>query len=314
MERALFAELVALALMAGAPQAAAQPQPAEPVAAPEQLMIDIEGPVARADQWARACEDWDDWDKPAPPFRVYGNTFYVGTCGITVLFVVSQHGTVMIDTGTETGVWHALRNVGRIGHDPTRIGLLLYSHEHFDHVGGMAAAQIYTTTPLLASPEAAEVFRTGKDDPRDPQAGMHDPMRPAPHVIPIEPGRPVTFGGIAFTPIATPGHTPGALTWQWEACDKDACKTIVYADSLSPVSRDDYRFTDHPDYVAAYRAGIARLRALRCDILLTPHPSASDMLARARTGSMEGGMTCAEYADSKTKALDERLAKEAATK
>jgi metallo-beta-lactamase class B len=310
----MFAELAALALLASGPQAAAQPQPAEPVTTPEQRVIDSEDRVARADQWARACKDFDDWDKPAPPFRVYGNTFYVGTCGITVLFVVSQHGTVLIDTGTETGVWHVLRNVGRIGHDPMRIGLLLYSHEHFDHVGGMAAAQIYTMAPLLASPEATEVFRTGKDDSRDPQAGRHDPMRPAPHVIPIEPGRSVTFGGIAFTPVATPGHTPGALSWQWESCEQGTCKTIVYADSLSPVSSDDYRFSDHPEYLAAFRAGIERLRALDCDILLTPHPSASDMLARARTGSMVGGMTCTEYANSKTKALDDRLTKEAAAK
>ncbi len=310
----MFAELAALVLLAGGPQSAAQPQPAETVAAPQQRVIDSEGRVARPDQWARTCKDWDDWDKPAPPFRVYGDTFYVGTCGITVLLVVSEHGTVLIDTGTETGVWHALNNVGRIGYDPTRIGLLLYSHEHFDHVGGMAAAQIYTMAPLLASPEAAAVFRTGKDDPRDPQAGMHDPMLPAPHVIPIEPGRPVTFGNIAFMPVATPGHTPGALSWQWESCEQGMCKTIVYADSLSPVSSDDYRFSDHPEYLAAFRAGIERLRALDCDILLTPHPSASDMLARARTGSMVGGMTCAQYADSKSKAIDERLTKEAAAK
>lgn len=303
-----------LALAASEPQAASPAQPAEPASAPQQRVIDAEGPVARPDQWARACKDWDDWDKPAPPFRVFGNTFYVGTCGITVLFVVGESGTVLIDTGTETGVWHVMRNVGRIGHDPARIGLLLYSHEHFDHVGGMAAAQIYTMAPVLASPEADAVFRTGKDDPRDPQADMHPPMRPAPHVIPIEPGRPVTFGGIAFTPIATPGHTPGALSWQWESCEKDVCKTIVYADSLSAISRDDYRFSDHPEYVAAFRAGIERLRGLKCDILLTPHPSASDMIARAATGSFEGGMTCAEYADSKTRALDERLAKEAAGK
>ncbi|QDH34702.1 MBL fold metallo-hydrolase [Porphyrobacter sp. YT40] len=311
MERVLSAKFLALALLASGADAAAQPQPA---AEQPQMTIDTEDRVARPDQWARACKDWDDWDKPAPPFRVHGNTFYVGTCGITVLFVAGENGTVMIDTGTETGVWHALRNVGRIGYDPQHIGLLLYSHEHFDHVGGMAAAQIYTMAPVLASPEADAVFRTGKDDPRDPQAGMHDPMRPAPHVIPVEPGRPVTFGGIAFTPVATPGHTPGALSWQWESCEKEVCKTIVYADSLSAISRDDYRFSDHPEYVAEFRAGLERLRSLKCDILLTPHPSASDMIARAATGSFEGGPTCAEYAASKIKALDERLAKEAVAK
>lgn len=36
------------------------------------------------------------------------------------------------------------------------------------------------------------------------------------------------------------------------------------------------------------------------------------MIERATTGTFEGGMTCADYADAKTSTLDERLAKEAA--
>lgn len=139
-------------------------------------------------------------------------------------------------------------------------------------------------------------------------------MRAVSDVIPIAPNNPIHFGDIAFTPIATPGHSPGALSWQWESCEGEGenriCKNIVYADSLSPISRDDYKFSDHPEYVAAFREGIAKLRGLKCDILLTPHPSHSRMVKRAATGTLKGGMTCAEYADSKTKALDERLAKE----
>ena len=40
---------------------------------------------ARAGQraWAAACEDFDGWDKPGPAFRLFGNTYYVGTCGIS---------------------------------------------------------------------------------------------------------------------------------------------------------------------------------------------------------------------------------------
>jgi metallo-beta-lactamase class B len=101
------------------------------------------------------------------------------------------------------------------------------------------------------------------------------------------------------------------MSWQWESCGVVDCVTIVYADSLSPVSADDYRFTDHPEYVAIFRKGIARLAAMECDLLLTPHPSASNMIERAKTGSLAGGITCGQYADSKAKALDARLAKEA---
>ena len=42
-------------------------------------------PVATADQsgkaLAAACAGREGWSDPAPPARIYGNTYYVGTCG-----------------------------------------------------------------------------------------------------------------------------------------------------------------------------------------------------------------------------------------
>ena len=72
------------------------------------------------------------------------------------------------------------------------------------------------------------------------------------------------------------------------SCKDGACITIVYADSLSPVSADEYRFTDHPDYVAMFRGG-SRLAGLECDMLLTPHPSASGMISRAAEDRSKAG-------------------------
>ena len=271
-------------------------------------------PTIAPAMWATMCEPWDDWDKSAPPFKITSNVYYVGTCGITVLLIETESGLVLVDTGTERSGSNVWFNIVRAGFDVKQIKLILYSHEHFDHVGGLALMQHKTGAPVLSSPEAVGVFRSGKDNPADPQAGLHEPMGPVENVVPIAPGIPAHFGGATFVPIATPGHTPGALSWQWKSCEGEVCKTIVYADSLSPVSRDDYRFSDHPEYVAEFRAAIARVRALQCDILLTPHPSASNMIERAASGTFEGGMTCVEYADSKTKALDDRLAKEAEAK
>lgn len=78
------------------------------------------------------------------------------------------------------------------------------------------------------------------------------------------------LGKLKLAPIATPGHTPGALTWQWQSCEDNHCLSLVYADSLSPLSSDDYRFIDDPTYVGAYHAGLDKLAALGCAILLTP--------------------------------------------
>jgi metallo-beta-lactamase class B len=115
--------------------------------------------------------------------------------------------------------------------------------------------------------------------------------------------------------MTTPGHTSGALSWRWVSCDGGVCRTIVYADSLTPVSRDGYRFSDHPAYVAAFRASIAKIARSPCEIILSPHPSATDMphrLALGRPLLDENG--CRAYAAQVTRNLDERLAKEAAAK
>jgi len=117
-----------------------------------------------------------------------------------------------------------------------------------------------------------------------------------------------------LTALATPGHTPGALTWHWGSCQNGVCRQIVYADSLSPVSSKTYRFSDHPAYLAAYRASIAKVAALNCDILLTPHPSASDMVKRLGDANVQNANACRDYAASLTKHLDDRLAKEKTSK
>ena len=262
-----------------------------------------------------ACEEFDEWDKPTPPFQIHGDTWYVGTCGITALLIRSADGNVLIDTGTAKGSEAIAANIESLGVKLTDVKAILGSHEHFDHAGGFARMQKLTGAPVLVGAGAVDVIRTGKVDLRDPQAGQLDAMAPVTGTIrAVADGEVVTIGGLEITGIATPGHTLGAMSWQWESCDTNGCFTIVYADSLSPISAEGYRFADHPDYVAMFRKGIARLRPLECGMLLTPHPSASDMIARARTGTMVGGMTCAQYADAKTKALDERLAKEAAAK
>ncbi|WP_082336988.1 subclass B3 metallo-beta-lactamase [Porphyrobacter sp. AAP60] len=270
-------------------------------------------PEANRAAWVAACTDWDDWDKPAPPYRIYGNTYHVGTCGIAAILIVGDEGAVLIDSGTAPGSDVIAANIAALGFAMADVKALFGSHEHFDHVGGMARLQQASGAPLWVGADAVPVMRTGKDDPRDPQAGMHDPMEPVTGTVrAAADGEVITAGGTAITAIATPGHTLGAMSWQWQSCDEGACITIVYADSLSPVSADVYRFTDHPEYVAMFRRGIARLDPIACDLLLTPHPSASAMRARLAGDApwIDPG-ACQAYAAMATMRLDNRLAKEA---
>ena len=266
-------------------------------------------------QWGATCKDWDEWDKPAPPVRIHANTYLVGTCGISAILIAGEDGHVLIDVGTEAGAELVADNIRQLGFRLGDIKYLLMSHEHLDHVGGMTRLQQLTGATLVTSRAAESVMNSGAASADDPQAGMHPPFRAANVGRVVGDGSDVLIGNIRLFAMITPGHTPGATSWRWESCDGGVCRTMVYADSLSPVSRDDYKFSDHPDYLAAFRASIAKIAASPCEILLTPHPSASAMKERM-TGKqplfdVDG---CKNYAAKVGKMLDERLAKEAGEK
>ncbi|WP_432769384.1 MAG: subclass B3 metallo-beta-lactamase [Sphingopyxis sp.] len=293
--------LAALALAGCAPQAA-PPVPGPAATAPTGQAL------------AAACAGRDGWSDPAPPAKIHGNTYYVGTCGITALLIDAPGGLVLIDAATAEAAPHILSNIRALGFDPADIGVLLASHEHHDHVGGLAALQLATGAPVFASAAAAAQLRSGEPEARDPQRGAIEPFNGV--VVAdaaLRDGQTVRIAGLQLTLHATPGHTPGSTSWTWRSCEGDDCRTIAYVDSLSAVSADDYRFRDHPDYVAMMRATSAKVAALPCDILITPHPSASNLFARfAGTAPLAGPDQCRAYAADASARLDARLAKEAA--
>jgi metallo-beta-lactamase class B len=304
------------ASLAMVPLALAAMQISIPLGKPPRHIEQPRAPIAtEGTKWTSACKQDDGWDTPAPPVRIHGNTYLVGTCGISAILITGSEGHVLIDGGTEAGAEIIAANIRGLGFGLRDIKLLLHSHEHFDHVGGIARLQQLTGATLVASAPAARVFATGAAGAGDPQAGMHKPFPAASVGRLIADGEELRLGDLMLTAMSTPGHTPGALSWRWESCDGGVCRTIVYADSLSPVSRDDYRFSDHPAYLAAFRASIAKVSASRCEILLTPHPSASAMPERIGRGeTLLDEQGCRAYATALTSRLDERLAKEAAAK
>jgi metallo-beta-lactamase class B len=265
-------------------------------------------------EWTQRCKDWDDWDKVGPPYLIHGQTYYVGTCGISAILIVGDEGHTLIDSGTDAGAGVVAANIKKLGFKLSDVNTLLITHEHHDHVGGMARLQRLTGAHLVSSPRAAGVLNSGTSDREDPQAMEHIrfPKAHVTDVLDLKDGEARILGATEFRAMATPGHTPGALSWQWESCEtKDRCLSIVYADSLTPVSSDGYRFSDHPAYLAAFRASLAKIASLKCDILLSPHPSASGMRERLLKGSLVDPQGCKAYAARLSRQLDERLAKEA---
>ena len=126
--------LLAALLALGACNAATA-TPASPSPSPPHEDVRYSKDIAR---FASVCEDFDDWDKPTEPFHIHGDTWYVGTCGITALLIRGQDGAVLIDTGTDKGAQAIAANIERIGVKLSEVKAILGSHEHYDHVGGFA--------------------------------------------------------------------------------------------------------------------------------------------------------------------------------
>ena len=43
------------------------------------------------------CSSCAIWNAPQAPFRIYGNTYYVGPHGLSSILITSDHGHVLID-------------------------------------------------------------------------------------------------------------------------------------------------------------------------------------------------------------------------
>ena len=264
----------------------------------------------------------DDWNTPHEPFRIFGNTYYVGTAGLTAILITSDAGHILIDGGLPQSAPLIVASIRKLGFEPREVRLILNSHEHFDHAGGLAALQRATGARVSASPAGARALRQGHPTPEDPQYGSGLEVRfdAIQNVEAIADRTTLRIGPLAITAHFTPGHTPGATTWAWRSCEGRRCVDVVYADSLTPVSDEGFKFTGdatRASRVEAFRASIARVEQLPCDVILAPHPALTDLdtkTARLKAGAAGNPFiepnACRSYAAAARKRLEQRVADE----
>jgi metallo-beta-lactamase class B len=270
-------------------------------------------PAAPPADLATACNGRDGYPDPAPPARIFGDTWFVGTCGISVILVTSDQGHILIDSGPVGAVPLVLANIEKLGFRPQEVKWIVSSHEHDDHVGGLAELKRLTGAKVAALDSAAPQLRAGKLRDDDPQQGVSAPFAPVAVDRVLNGREDFRFGSLQLSVRATPAHTAGSASWSWSACDVTRCRTITYADSATVISAEGYRFSDHPDRVREAREGLKRIGELPCDILVTPHPGASDLFARISARKPLGDpAACRNYAAAAEERLAARLAQEEA--
>lgn len=255
----------------------------------------------------------DGWSDRAPPRRIFGNTWYVGTCGIASILVTSAQGHVLIDGATEAAGPLIEANIRALGFDPHDVRTILNSHEHFDHAAGIAYLQRATGAEVRVREPAVAVLQRGQSDRSDPQFLDLPKFPPVAEVHALTDGETARVGELALTAHATPGHTAGSTTWTWRSCEGERCLGIAYADSLTAISDKQYRYGATPGVADAFRRTFDAVAALPCDILITPHPAASDLFARmAGKAPLVDDGACRRYAGKARANFEKRLSDEQA--
>lgn len=261
---------------------------------------------------AAQCPSCAEWNAPHDPVHVFGNTYWVGTAGLGSVLVTSPQGHILIDGALPDSPPQIAAHIKALGFRVEDVKLILNSHAHYDHAGGIAALQQMSGAQVAASASSARAISTGHATPDDPQATIALAYPAAHDVRVIADGETVHVGPLALTAHLTPGHTSGGTTWTWRSCEGATCHDIVYADSLTAVSADDYRYSDHRELVDGFAHSFDVIEHLPCDILLTPHPGASDLWDRVDKHALVDRDACTQYAAHGHDGLAKRLASESA--
>jgi metallo-beta-lactamase class B len=263
---------------------------------------------------AQADETSRSWNQPVEPFRIAGNLYYVGASDITSYLVTTTAGHILIDGGFVETAPLIRDNVKKLGFRIEDVKILLNSHAHYDHAGGLAALKEMTGAKLFASAaDAPALARGGKGDP---VFGDRFPFPPAQADRLLANGDTVALGGVTLTAHLTPGHTRGCTTWTLQMNDAGKIRNVVSVCSTSVLP--DTRLGADPTYlgiVEDYARTFQTLRALPCDIFLASHGSFFGLTTKSERLRKGGGLNpfidpegYRQYLDRSERAFQERLA------
>jgi metallo-beta-lactamase class B len=234
----------ALAQDGGGPARQPGPRPARTAADMAPLSVSVTGqsrPIRAADAGGIP---------PAQPFLIAGNTYYVGTLALGSFLIKTSAGYILIDGGYWFSAPAIEANLDRLGVKLSDIKILLNTHAHTDHAGGLQLLKKHTGAQLWAAASEASWLEAGTYSKEgNPIASYFPPVKVD---RTFADGQKLTLGDMTLTAHVTPGHTPGCTNWSWPVVENGKTYNLVLVCSPS-----------------MYRAVAAK--NIKADIALNPH-------------------------------------------
>lgn len=210
------------------------------------------------------------WNRPSEPFHIIGNIHYVGTAGLAVYLITTPAGHILLDGALAESAPQIQRNIEKLGFQVRDIKILLNSHAHYDHSGGLAELKRASGARLFASAGDRSALEHGFYLGSESDHSLDSVPVKVDRVV--ADGERVRLGGTVLTANLTPGHTRGCTSWSMTVEHEHKKKHVLFFCSASVAANRLVGPPQYPGIVADYRRTFARAKKLAVDVFLAPHP------------------------------------------
>jgi len=158
----------------------------------------------------------------APPLKVFDNLYWLGTRQHSSWALQTSAGIILLDTNfawaTEPEIIQGLTTLGL---DPRNLKYVVISHAHGDHDQGAAELQKrFGAKVVMGAPDWETTLRR----PATAAGGV-----PTRDVVVGPEGVKLTLGDTTVEIVATPGHTPGTLSYIVPVKDQGRTVLVAYS-------------------------------------------------------------------------------------
>lgn len=203
------------------------------------------------------------------PIKLFDNLYFVGTTAVGVFIVDSGDGLVLLDTGIgDADIALMVADMKKLGLDPSKIKLILLSHEHFDHYGGVQ----YLKKNICPDAKVALSLVGWNLLQSVPLEWAYIGTRPQSVDIYLIDGMKIKIGSVIFQIVATPGHSPGCVSFIFPVTDngENHVAGIMGGSAVWPTQVETRLYKSSIEYFKAFA------KEAKCDVGLAFHSLESD--------------------------------------
>lgn len=222
------------------------------------------------------------WARPFAAHKIAGNLYYVGTEDLACFLITTKEGHILINTGLAESTPLIRDGISKMGFRVEDVKILLNMQAHFDHVAAMAEIQKLSGAKVYATEGDAPILEDGGVS--DPAFGGKQLFPPVKVDLRLKDGDVIRLGGTELKVVATPGHSPGSVSYTMTVQDGDRKRAVAIVNMLTVVMPLK-GMAKYPNIAQDIERSFARQKQLAPEIWVAAHASQYDMQRKLKSGT-----------------------------